>query len=102
MFIETLKDHNGLVYSYICWEVIGQNGLPKKDGEFIYIDEIWLHDWYSRALGIFKILNLFIPRILSHRMSQNAKYVSWHNDKRDRNVNYNLHKFIKGDKYGRR
>jgi len=75
--IASLKDEDGYVYAYIEWEITDGGVTLKKDGEYIYVQTLWVHEDWDGKDAIFEL----IPEINEHEFSHNAKWVYWNRDK---------------------
>lgn len=64
--VEVFKDENGLVAAYIEWQRVNQHGEINAAGDFIYIQDLWVHAGYP---GLFLIRELS-EKILNHPFSQ--------------------------------
>ena len=71
--IETLRDKENRVVSYIEWEVVDEEGQYKNGGEYIYIQNFWTHDLFRYKGFTGKI----ITKIYHHPLSQKSNYVYW-------------------------
>jgi len=71
--IDTLKNTDGLCFSYIEWQVLDAAGIQTNNGDYVYIRSIWIHpDW--RETRAFRHL---INNIYKHPYSQKASFVYW-------------------------
>ena len=43
------KDIDGRVIGWIEWRHVGQSGFDKLNGEFIWINDFWIHEEYRRG-----------------------------------------------------
>ncbi len=44
--IETKTTTEGLIYSYVVYELVNQQGYKDPNGEYIFIDDLWVHESY--------------------------------------------------------
>lgn len=53
--ITTSKDNDGRVIAYIEWRQVAKSGFDKIYGEYIWINDFWIHKDYRNG-GIFRQL----------------------------------------------
>ena len=41
--IETKTTDTGLIYSYVVYDLVNQTGIKDPNGEYIFIDDLWVH-----------------------------------------------------------
>lgn len=71
--IETIKDNEDKAVAYIEWEVLDAHGQFKNGGEYIYVQNLWIHPNYR-----YKNLTAELSKkIYDHYYSKKAKYVYW-------------------------
>lgn len=75
--INTLKSPKGFIYAYIEWQILDASGQFKDNGEYIYVQEVWIHPEFRGA----KILNQLITMVDEHKFARNASFVYWTRDK---------------------
>lgn len=66
--ITTLKDEEGKIISFCEWRLVGRSGYDKKGGEYIWIENLWVHNNFQRTMRI----NRIIDEIM--RKAPTAKY----------------------------
>ena len=75
--ISVLKNEHGLIYAYIEWYVLDEKAQFKDYGDYIYIQDSWIHPEH-RGNGCLRNL---IHLIDIHEYTKNAKYVYWEREK---------------------
>jgi len=78
--VSTLETSGGLVYAYIEWYVLDASGQFKEQGEYIWINHLWVSNSYKDEDCIYKL----IPLIDKHKAAESAKFVYWNNTKHKR------------------
>lgn len=73
--ISSLKNGNGFIYAYIEWEILDAFGQFKDFGEYIYIQNLWVHENFQNSRAIKELIGL----IDSHPFAKNSDYVYWNN-----------------------
>jgi len=53
--ISSIKDEEGKVIAYVCWKQVGKSGFEKFQGEYVYLEDLWIHDAY-RGKGLLQRL----------------------------------------------
>lgn len=71
--ISTLKTGLGYVYAYIEWEVVNKFGRFENGGEYIYVQNCWIHE--TQRFG--QVLCQLAEMIYEHPYSQEATNVYW-------------------------
>lgn len=66
--ITTIKDDENYVVAFCEWRLVGPSGYEVQNGEYIWVNDLWVHPKY-RELGL-------IGRIIDEVMSKvpQAKY----------------------------
>src|SRR3990167_3871572 len=54
--ITTSKDSEDRVIAYIESRVVGQSGIDKLGGEYLYIADLWIHDDYKNDWSVYREL----------------------------------------------
>jgi len=82
--ISTLKDRQGLIHSYIEWQVLDPTGYPSDGGEYIFIRSIWIHKRF-RGMRAYRSL---IDKIDRHEYTKGCHFVYWEivRDKQGRKI----------------
>lgn len=76
--VSTLKNDDGYIYAFAEWRTTNDQGVAKDNGEYLYIDYMWIHDDYRQE---FRILNKLINKIDVHENTKSVKYVYWETEK---------------------
>ncbi len=58
--ISVSSDDSGRVIAYIEWRQVGQSGFDKFRGEYIWINEFWIHEEYRRGKIFSKLVNAIL------------------------------------------
>jgi len=53
--ISVSKDDNDRIIGYIEWRQVGQSGFDKFQGEYVWINDFWIHEDHRNG-GIFRQL----------------------------------------------
>jgi len=78
--LTNLKDNDGRIIAFTEWRLVGQSGFDKQDGEYIWVEEIWVHQNYRGK----HLINRMIDEIM--RISPSAKYCYFNRLKRNSNL----------------
>lgn len=78
--ISSLKDKEGRIIAYVEWRLVGQSGFDKQDGEYVYINDIWVHGDYRMK----HLLNRMTDEVM--RQVPTAKYCYFQRLKRNENL----------------
>ena len=54
--ISVYKDDEGKVIGYLEWRQVGQSGFDKFRGEYLFINEIWIHPDFKNNWAIYRQL----------------------------------------------
>ena len=73
--VNCLYTEDGLVYSYIEWNVVDELGKLKENGEYIYVADLWIHP----DIRFRNVINELIPLIDLDPRSHKAHSVYWTN-----------------------
>lgn len=46
--IETRRDKQDKIYAYCEWNLVNEEGHFKKDGEYVYVNDLYIHPDYRR------------------------------------------------------
>lgn len=76
--ITTLKNDEGLIYAYMEWLVVDENGQQNSKGHYLYVIDSWIHEKY-RDGRVFQRLQL---EVLEDEATQGTTEVYWENRKR--------------------
>ena len=52
--ISTFKDDDGRVVGYLEWRQVGQSGYDKFRGEYIWVNDLWIHPTYKNHWAIYR------------------------------------------------
>ena len=66
--ITSLKDAEGRIIAYCEWRLVGQSGYETPNGEFIWVNDMWVHEDYRFKNRV----NRIIDEIM--RLVPQAKY----------------------------
>lgn len=73
--VSVSKDDNGRIIGFIEWRQVGQSGFDKFQGEYIWINDFWIHEDYRRG---------HIFRDLVNQVLFNAPEAQWCYFKREK------------------
>lgn len=54
--ISTVKDDNDRVVAYLEWRQVGQSGIDKFRGEYLWINDLWIHPDYNSRWDVYRDL----------------------------------------------
>ena len=77
--IQVLSNRDELIYGYIEYQIVDNEGQFKEGGEYIYVQDLWIH---PKARG--KALKMLIRKVNKDPFTQNCTKVYWNNLKQDR------------------
>jgi len=66
--ITKLKDDDGKIIAYCEWRLVGKSGFDKVNGEYVWVEDLWVHPMFERTNRI----NRIIDEIM--RLVPSAKY----------------------------
>ena len=52
--ISTYKDDGGRIVAYLEWKQVGQSGFDKLRGEYLWINDLWIHSDYKNHWEIYR------------------------------------------------
>lgn len=55
--ITTLKDDGGKIVAYCEWRLVGRSGLEVPSGEYLWINDCWVHNDYRQKYRINRIID---------------------------------------------
>ncbi len=87
------KTEEGLVYAYICYNVVDEDSRMCDDGKYLFINGFWIHKDYRKDFR--KILDNFIAELFVLPTTQNMQYVYWERDKNGKMCKYFASRFVK-------
>jgi len=67
--ITTVKDSSGRVIAYLASKQVGQSGIEKFRGEYLFISDLWIHASHHNDWSIY--------RSLMHQALLRSKGVIW-------------------------
>jgi len=71
--LNVLKNEDDYIVAYIEWNRVNQLGQVVKDGLFIHIRHLWIHDHYKGTKAMGKLIYLIDDDITSF----GAQYLYW-------------------------
>ena len=80
--VVVVKNKEGYIEAYAEWQILDKNGQFKNNGEYIYVQDLWIHERHRGR----KMLNILIKLIDAHKFAEGAKYVYWKNLKHNERV----------------
>ncbi len=66
--ITSLKDQDGKIIAYCEWRLVGQSGQEVPSGEYIWINDCWVHEDYRHTHKVGRIIDEVV------RIVPNFKY----------------------------
>jgi hypothetical protein len=81
--IQVLENDLGYVYAYIIYQVVDKEGQFKEGGEYLYIQDLWIHERHRSTSFNPSIEELkeLIGKVDKDPLIKNTKYVYWTNFK---------------------
>jgi len=73
--VSVSKDDQGRVIGYIEWRQVGQSGFDKLRGEFIWINDFWIHPEYRNGYVFRQLVNMILFK------AQDAKWCYFKREK---------------------
>jgi len=55
--ITSLKDSEGRIIAYCEWRLVGPSGLEVPSGEYIWVNDMWVHPAFRRAHKVNRIID---------------------------------------------
>lgn len=55
--ITSLKDDSGRIIAFCEWRLVGQSGYDKEEGEYVWINDCWVHEDYRRTNKFNRIID---------------------------------------------
>jgi len=60
--VSVSKDNDGKVIGFLEWRQVGQSGFDKFRGEYLWINDLWIHSDYKNSWPIYRqMMNWRIP-----------------------------------------
>lgn len=75
--ITALKNEDGFIFAYLEWQVVDKNGAFKNFGEYVYVQDCWIHR-HRREKGLLAQMARITAR---HPHVAKSKYVYWNRKK---------------------
>jgi len=80
--ITYLQTKHRFIYSFIEWEVVNKEGQFQDHGEYVYIQNLWVHPKFRSGFAKGCIEKL-IAKMNKHEFMKNVNWVYWNNLQRD-------------------
>ncbi len=74
--IEKEKNEQGFIYAYLEWLLVNDEGQISKNGEFCWVNDLWIHKDYRRN----GVLRSLINKLCEHA-PPTARYGYWTREK---------------------
>lgn len=71
--ISYLKNNEGFIYAYAEWHIVNEMGTPKDGGDYVYIQDIWIHENLHNKGVLKELINI----INVHPFTRFSNYVYW-------------------------
>lgn len=55
--VTVLKDNEGKVISYCEWRLVGQSGHETPSGEYVWVNDFWVHEDYRLKHKVERIID---------------------------------------------
>jgi hypothetical protein len=78
--VTNIKDLDGKVIAYCEWRLVGPSGYEVPSGEYIWINDIWVHEDFRNTQKV----NRIIDEIMT--MQPQAKYCYFHRLKKNNKI----------------
>jgi len=52
--VSVSKDNDGKVIGFLEWRQVGQSGFDKFRGEYLWINDLWIHSDYKNSWPIYR------------------------------------------------
>jgi len=92
--IYTLHDENDFVYAYICFCTVDKFGNYQNKGDYIYVEDIWVHKSYRNSDVRMKLYR----HVALHEETENTLLVYWTRYKNNNKIvkgPYNKYRIIR-------
>lgn len=66
--ITSLKDEDGRIICYAEWRLVGKSGFDVECGEYVWLEDLWVHPAFERTKRIGRIIDEIL------RIAPSAKY----------------------------
>jgi hypothetical protein len=74
--VETVKDDDGKVVSYIEWSLRDANGKEDSNGAYVFVRDLWIHNSLRFST---KIIRMYVDLIISK--TPTSRFVYWERHK---------------------
>ncbi len=88
-----IKNQDGFVYAYICYNVVDEDSVMCNDGKYLFINGFWIHKSYRKDFR--RILDYFIYELFMLPVAQKIEEVYWERDKNKKICKYFASRFVK-------
>src|SRR3990167_4911615 len=78
--VTSLKDIESKIIAYVEWRLVGQSGFDKQNGEYVWINDIWVHNNHRNN----NLINRIIDEVMT--LAPLAKYCYFRRLKRNENL----------------
>lgn len=75
--IATVKTSEGLVYAFIEYGVIDKEGIPTKDGKYLFVYDAWIHNDHKNTGA----LREMIAQMFEATVGYTYEFVMYNRDK---------------------
>lgn len=55
--ITSLKDNDGKIIAYVEWRVVGPSGYDVDQGEYVWVNDCWVHERYRGTHKISRMID---------------------------------------------
>ena len=83
--ITSIKDDQNRIIAYVEWRLVGQSGFDKQDGEYVWINDCWVHQDYRMR----DLLNRMTDEVM--RQVPSARYCYFQRLKRNERLRMYTH-----------
>ena len=84
--VSYLENNEGFLIAFVEWQIVDKNAQYKNDGEYCYVQELWIHKKFEGKRIINKLINL----VNNHDFMKPVKWIYWLRGK----YNYRLTKCL--------
>ena len=61
--ITSLKDLTGRIIAYAEWRLVGPSGYESEIGEFVWLNDIWVHEEFRNTFKVNRIIDEIMRRV---------------------------------------
>jgi|TARA_Y100000310_G_scaffold315318_1_gene365709 hypothetical protein len=91
--VSVYKNEDGFVHAYVDYQIVDNKGVPKQDGEYCWVNNVWAHKTMRRR----DILKSFVER--EHAKYPTVKWIYWMRTKHDDRMSiYDIKRLYKKEK----